>query len=322
MGPGGRVRFPAVADLFYPGSPGELREAVESLLAGALSGAAATAPKAPPSTPPKAPLAANAAQAPKAPKARRAPKAIIAPHAGYAYSGPIAASAFAALAPTLAPEPGAPRRIVLLGPAHRVPVRGLALPGVEAMATPLGLVDLDEEAVAAVAALPQVRVSPEAHEEEHSLEVELPFLQVLLPRWLVLPLVVGSAAPDEVAEVLERVWGGPETTIVISSDLSHYLPAAEAERTDRETAERILALDGPLAPERACGAAPINGLLLAARRAGLAPELLDLRHSGDTAGDRTRVVGYGAFGFYPRPAELRPGAGTAWAQAEMAGGDA
>ena len=255
------VRRPAVAGMFYPGAPSELRSTVEELLRGV--------------QPERGPV----------------PKAVIAPHAGYVYSGPIAAVAFQALA-------GQPlKRVVVLGPAHRVPVRGLALPGTDAFATPLGEVPVDAEGAAAVSDLPQVTTFPEAHAPEHSLEVELPFLQVLFPGVAVLPIVVGDADGEEVAEVLDRVWGGPETAVVISSDLSHYLPYDVARRVDRETAEEILALEGPLHSRQACGAYPINGLLVAARRRGMAPRLLDLRNSGDTAGDRGRVVGYGAFAF-------------------------
>ena len=261
------IRPPAVAGAFYPDDPGELRETVEGLLA--------------------------AAPRPAGPR----PKAVIAPHAGYVYSGPIAATAFTALAAGSGRCAAAIRRVVLLGPAHRVPVDGLALPGAAAFETPLGAVEVDQEAVEAVASLPQVVESPAAHAPEHSLEVELPFLQVLLPEARLLPLVVGDAAGPEVAEVLERVWGGPETAIVISSDLSHYLPYDVARRIDEETARQILDLAPPVDPRRACGARPIDGLLAAARRRGLAPELLDLRSSGDTAGDRRQVVGYGAFAF-------------------------
>jgi MEMO1 family protein len=278
-----RVRPAAVAGLFYPDDPVALRSTVVSLLAARPRGAAGT-------------------------PARRPPKAVIAPHAGYSYSGPIAASAFAALAPGAASAAGtgssagdasAPglRRVVLLGPSHHVPLRGLGLPGAERFATPLGMVPLDLEAAAAVDRLPQVAVRPDAHAAEHSLEVELPFLQVVLGPFELLPLVVGQAGAEEVAEVLEMVWGGDGTVLVISSDLSHYLPAATAERVDRETAAQILALAGPLTSRQACGAVPINGLLTAARRQSLVPRQLDLRHSGDTSGDRTRVVGYGAWAF-------------------------
>jgi AmmeMemoRadiSam system protein B len=220
-------------------------------------------------------------------------KAVIAPHAGYVYSGPTAAAAFGAFAADAASI----RRIVLLGPAHRVAVRGLAVPSAEVFATPLGRIRLDLTLVARVAELPQVAVSDRAHALEHSLEVELPFLQRLLPSFQLLPLVVGDASAEEVAEVLEAVWGGEETRIVVSSDLSHYHPYDHARRLDRQTADRILALEPPIAYDRACGAGPINGLLTVARRRGLEARLVDLRNSGDTAGDRDQVVGYGAFSF-------------------------
>jgi AmmeMemoRadiSam system protein B len=221
------------------------------------------------------------------------PKALIVPHAGYIYSGPIAASAYALLQPLHATI----RRVVLLGPVHRVWVQGLALPGVEAFATPLGEVILDQAGIAAIADLPQVSVSSAAHAEEHSLEVHLPFLQSVLDDFSLIPLAVGGASPEAVAEVLDRLWGGDETLIVISSDLSHFLPYAEARQHDSATANAILKLRTDLVGEQACGAYPINGLLLAAQRRGLKPQLLDLRNSGDTAGSRDRVVGYGSFAF-------------------------
>lgn len=221
------------------------------------------------------------------------PKAMIVPHAGYIYSGPIAATAYALLAPLR----DVIRRVVLLGPVHRVWVQGLALPGVAAFETPLGRVKLDEDGIAAIADMPQVGVSVAAHADEHSLEVHLPFLQTVLGDFSLIPLAVGGATPSQVADVLERLWGGDETLIVISSDLSHFLPYAEAKRVDQATAEAILALDAHLVGEQACGAFPINGLLLAAQRRELVPHLLDMRNSGDTAGDRNRVVGYGAFAF-------------------------
>jgi AmmeMemoRadiSam system protein B len=255
------IRPAAVAGLFYPESPARLQGDVDRFLAEATV------------------------------RPRPTPKAIIAPHAGYVYSGAIAGSAFRALA-------GLPvRRVVLLGPSHRVAFAGIALPGAQAFATPLGTVPVDADLVAAVAGLPGVFPYPEAHAEEHALEVELPFLQRLLGDFTMLPLVVGEAGAAAVAAVLDAVWGGEETAIVVSSDLSHYLPAPQAERVDRQTAESILRLSGPLDPFQACGAQPINGLLAVAERRGLLPELLDLRHSGDTAGDRRRVVGYGAFAF-------------------------
>lgn len=256
------LRPPAVAGLFYPGSPDALAQEVQRLLAAARP-------------------------------AEYSPKALIAPHAGYVYSGAIAASAYAVL------RQAAPyiRRVVLLGPTHRVAVRGLSLPAAEAFATPLGNVALDRAAAQAIADLPQVSVSPEAHAQEHALEVQLPFLQTVLPDFKLLPLAVGMATPEEVAEVLERLWGGAETLIVISSDLSHYLPYAQAQAMDRATVQDILQLHGPLSHEQACGGTPINGLLLAARKHHLTAHLLDLRNSGDTAGPRDGVVGYAALAF-------------------------
>lgn len=268
------IRPPAVAGSFYPAAPGELRGIVEALLAQA---ARSDRPEAPPSV-------------------RPVPKALVAPHAGYVYSGPVAASAFS----TLTAAASSIRRVVLLGPAHRVAIAGLALPGDDAFATPLGTVPVDAAAVAAVAGLPQVAVDRRAHAPEHSLEVELPFLQLLLDDFQLLPLVVGEATADEVAEVLDRVWGGDETAIVISSDLSHYLPYETAREVDGETAREILRLEGSVDPRRACGAYPLNGFLQAAKRRGLLPRQLDLRSSGDTAGDRRQVVGYGAFAFHER----------------------
>jgi MEMO1 family protein len=264
MAASARARLPAVAGTFYPGTSDALRSAVEKLLDGA------ERPTGPP------------------------PKAVIAPHAGYIYSGPVAASAFAAVAAAARTV----TRVVLLGPSHFVPLRGLGLPDSDRFLTPLGEVLLEPEGSRAAIRMPQVRVHPEAHVQEHSLEVELPFLQVLVDRFKLVPLVVGEANAESVAEVLDALWGGPETLIVISSDLSHYLSWEQARAIDRETADEILALGGPLDPRRACGARPISGLLLAARRRGMTAELLDLRNSGDTAGDRGRVVGYGAFAFH------------------------
>ena len=222
-----------------------------------------------------------------------APKAIIAPHAGYMYSGPIAASAYARLSSLR----GAVRRVVLVGPAHRVYVRGAAIPAVRAFASPLGEVALDGEALARLRALPFVEVSDRAHALEHSLEVHVPFLQAVLGEFTLVPVVVGDASPGEVAALLDAVWGGAETLVVVSSDLSHYLPYDQARERDGGTVRAILGLRPELVPDEACGAAPINGLIEVARRRGLAAELIDLRNSGDTAGDRERVVGYAAFAF-------------------------
>ena len=258
------IRPAAVAGMFYPDNPAELEHVVAGLLANAKRDGAAPVPK-----------------------------ALIVPHAGYIYSGPVAASAYARLE-TLR---GRIRRVVLLGPTHRVYVRGLALPDAERFATPLGDVALDRAGMQAIAGLPQVITSAAAHQMEHSLEVQLPFLQQALGEFTLLPLAVGEATAAEVAEVLETVWGGDETLIVISSDLSHFLPDALARKVDGGTVNAILALNAHLNHEQACGATPVNGLLLAARKHGLHPVALDVRNSSDTAGEPDRVVGYAAFAF-------------------------
>jgi AmmeMemoRadiSam system protein B len=221
------------------------------------------------------------------------PKAIIVPHAGYIYSGQTAARAYARLIPARKTI----KRVVLLGPVHRVPVRGLALPGVDAFATPLGEIELDQTAIASIAHLNQVVVSAGAHALEHSLEVQLPFLQTVLDDFKLVPLAVGDATPAEVAEVLDNLWGGPETVIVISSDLSHFLPYGMAQTVDQETVQNILNMENTLNHHQACGGTPVNGLVLAAKRHHLKPTLLELCNSGDTAGDKSRVVGYASFMF-------------------------
>jgi AmmeMemoRadiSam system protein B len=190
---------------------------------------------------------------------------------------------------------------VLVGPSHFVPFRGLALPEAGAFATPLGEVPLDSGASARLAALASIPYLNAVHAREHSLEVELPFLQVVLGAFELVPLAVGDASVDEVARALEASWGGGDTLVVASSDLSHYHPYAAACALDRRTAERIEALEPVLGPEDACGCRAVNGLLLAARRRGLAAERLDLRNSGDTAGGRGEVVGYGAWAFGGTP---------------------
>ena len=258
-----QTRPAAVAGMFYPGSSTALARDLRDLLT-------------------------DNAQLP----ASRA-KAIIAPHAGYVYSGPIAARVYAPLGALCKFI----RRVVLLGPTHRVAVNGLAAPSSTAFATPLGVVPVDQEALAVIAHLPQVVISDAAHAVEHSLEVQLPFLQTVLGEFTLVPLAVGRASTAQVAEVLDCLWGGDETLIVISSDLSHYLPYDVARQTDADTARHIVALDPHIDHQQACGATPINGLLLAARRHGLHAQLIDLRNSGDTAGDKSRVVGYGAFTF-------------------------
>lgn len=264
------VRPSAVAGAFYPAQPSALTHTVTALLA----------------------QAQRAAPAPP-----HAPKALIVPHAGYLYAGATAALAYAQLAPAREVI----RRVVLLGPAHRVAVRGLALAGVDAFATPLGDIPIDTAAVASLRPLRQVVQSPAAHAMEHALEVQLPFLQTVLTHFTLVPLVVGDATAHEVAEVLAQVWGGPETLIVISSDLSHFLPDPQARAMDQATTERILALDGPLSTTQACGGIPISGLLLAAGQRGLRAHLLGLCNSGQSTGDPSRVVGYGAFAFEEPP---------------------
>jgi AmmeMemoRadiSam system protein B len=259
----GSIRPAAVAGRFYPAEPGALREEVERDL-----GAVATRPSS------------------------AWPKAVIAPHAGYVYSGPIAASAYALLR-------DAPYgRVVLVGPAHRVPLRGLAASSADAFETPLGLVRLDREGNAAALACPQVRCLDAAHAEEHSLEVQLPFLQCVLGDFELVPLATGEATAGEVADVLDLL-AGEDTLVVISSDLSHYNDYATARRLDRETTHAIEALDhAALGWESACGRVGISGMLLRARRHGLRVQTLDLRNSGDTAGPRDHVVGYGAWAFW------------------------
>jgi len=222
------------------------------------------------------------------------PKALIAPHAGYQYSGTTAAAAYA----RLAPWGDCIDRVILLGPAHRVSLRGLALPDTGAFATPLGWVNIDQEAVARLGDLMQVSVNGAAHTFEHSLEVHLPFLQAVLDQFSLVPLVVGQAGVEEVATVIDRLWDGERTLIVISSDLSHFLPYTAAHEVDQQTCRAILDFNSRLSPEQACGAYPMNGFLLSAHRHGLVPELIKQCNSGDTAGDRERVVGYAAFAFY------------------------
>lgn len=222
------------------------------------------------------------------------PKAVIAPHAGYIYSGPVAAYAYDALTPAR----GIVKRVVLLGPVHRVPVRGLALPDAEAFETPLGRIAIDPAARAALAELPQVVVNGRAHALEHSLEVQLPFLQRVLGEFTLVPLAVGDANVGEVGEVIERLWGGPETLIVVSTDLSHYHAYGDATRIDAETLSRIEAFATDIHHEQACGATPLNGLLGIARAKGMTIRRLMACNSGDTAGGRDQVVGYSAFALF------------------------
>jgi AmmeMemoRadiSam system protein B len=257
------VRTPAVAGRFYPADGRELRGMVQGFL-----------------------KAATVAGPP--------PKALIAPHAGYVYSGPIAASAYHLLAPAR----DTIRRVVLVGPSHRVRFRGIAITQADGYATPLGNLAIDRAALRKILDLPFVGLLDQAHAEEHSLEVHLPFLMEVLGEFELVPLVAGDATPEEVAEVLERLWGGPETLIVISSDLSHYHDYATAQQMDQATSLAIEQLrPEQIGYESACGRVPVNGLLCLARRRGLKAKTIDLRNSGDTAGPKDRVVGYGAYVF-------------------------
>ncbi len=258
-----RIRKPAVAGMFYPANPKQLHVMVQDYLGSFRP-------------------------------AEEAPKAIIVPHAGYIYSGPVAATAYVHLASAR----DVIRRIVLLGPSHRVPLSGLALSSADYFETPLGRIALNREAMDTLKTLPQVQVLDAAHAMEHSLEVHLPFLQEILGDFSLVPIVVGDATPPEVGEVLERLWDGPETRFVISSDLSHYHDYNTARRMDQATSRAIETLrPEDIGYEDACGRNPVNGLLRVAQQHGLRAKTLDLRNSGDTAGPRDQVVGYGAYAF-------------------------
>ena len=254
------AREAAVAGQFYPGSAAELERDVDALLRAA------------------------ATEAP-------CPKVIVAPHAGYIYSGSIAAEVYARL------RQGGERisRVVLLGPSHRVGFRGIAASSAGHFRTPLGDIPIDRDALDAIAALPGVVQRDDAHALEHSLEVHLPFLQRSLGSFGLVPLVVGDAAAAEVAAVIDALWGGPETLLVISSDLSHFLPYQDARSKDLGTARKIESLEADLTGDQACGCRPLNGLLTVLKRRGLAIERVDVKNSGDTAGNLDRVVGYGAW---------------------------
>ena len=257
------IRPPAVAGSFYPAEPSTLRAMIATYLQ-----------EASPSGPP--------------------PKAIIAPHAGYIYSGPIAASAYVHLVTVRKTI----SRVVLLGPAHWVALRGLAASSAEAFATPLGVIPVDRQALDRILVLPQVHVLDAAHTRDHCLEVHLPFLQEVLGEFSLVPLVVGETTAEEVGEVLEVLWGGPETLLLISSDLSHYYDYATAKRLDEAVSRAIEALrPEDIQDEQACGHYPIKGLLHAAHKHGLQARTVDLRNSGDTAGPRDEVVGYGTYIF-------------------------
>lgn len=257
------VRPAAVAGTFYPDAPATLGRTVDDLLANAAAPPAGT------------PVA----------------KALIAPHAGYLYSGPIAASAFAPLNGRSEIE-----RVVLIGPSHHVAFEGIATTAASGFATPLGVVPVDRAAMEKCEQCPHVHRFDRAHAAEHSLEVELPFLQQTLGRFTIVPLVTGDADDATVAAVLATLWGGPETLVVVSSDLSHYYDYATAQALDRHTAEAITGFaPRMIRPEHACGRVAIRGLLHHLGGSQAVATTLDLRNSGDTAGARDRVVGYGAF---------------------------
>jgi MEMO1 family protein len=260
-----RVRPTAVAGAFYPQASRTLRQMLRQSFDAA---------------------------APDEPVDSQIPKAIVVPHAGYQYSGPIAASAYARLAAARSTI----RRVVLAGPSHRVWLHGLGVSSADAFETPLGLVPIDADLRTRALGLPGVHIDDAAHAYEHSLEVQLPFLQTVLDEFALLPLVVGEATTEQVATVLEECWGGPETLVVISTDLSHYHRYDDAVALDAGTAAAIVGLrPAEIGDSSACGSRPLRGLLQVARQRRLAVEQLDLRNSGDTAGDRNRVVGYGAF---------------------------
>ncbi len=262
------IRAPAVAGLFYAADATELRDSVVDYLDQASV---------------------------RLVNVDHPVKAVIAPHAGYVYSGPIAANAYRqlqAIANTI-------KRVILLGPCHRVSLKGIASSSATHFATPLGNIAIDRDLINQLETLPQVNCVNAAHDLEHSLEVHLPFLQVILDEFTLVPLVVGDCPADEVAQALEMVWGGDETIIVVSSDLSHFHDYQTAQQIDKQTSQAIEQLKPEnISPEGACGRYPINGLLTLAREIGLHVTTLDVRNSGDTAGDKSRVVGYGAYALY------------------------
>ena len=254
-------RKPAVAGRFYPAHPQQLHQLVAQYLNDA------------------------------APDGK-VPKAMIVPHAGYIYSGPVAATAYARLKPAAATI----HRVVLIGPSHRVAFRGLAVSRTHAYSTPLGDVEVDRAAIEELLKLPFVEYIEQAHTLEHSLEVHLPFLQEVLQQFTLVPIVAGDASPEQVCQMLDLLWGGEETLLVISSDLSHYHDYATAKRLDQATSHLIEQLQyEEICGEAACGKVPVNGLLKLLRQKGLSIKTIDLRNSGDTAGDKQQVVGYGAY---------------------------
>ncbi|UOA09108.1 AmmeMemoRadiSam system protein B [Methylobacter sp. S3L5C] len=254
-------RQPAVAGTFYPSNPIQLHQMLDNYLNEAETSA-------------------------------KIPKAIIVPHAGYIYSGPIAATAYA----RLKKAHDLITRVVIIGPSHRVAFKGLAVSKAQAFITPLGSITVDQKAVELIAKLPFVDYLEEAHTHEHSLEVHLPFLQEMLDDFTIVPIVAGDASPEQVSQVIDTLWGGNETLIVISSDLSHYHDYAVAKQLDKGTSQIIEHLQYErLTDGSACGKVPVSGLLKLAREKSLTIKTVDLRNSGDTAGDKNRVVGYGAY---------------------------
>ncbi len=269
------IRPPAVAGLFYPGDVDSLRQELGRCLNA---------------VPPAPIFLASSVKG----SSQGILKAVIVPHAGYIYSGETAGCAYSAIAA----RAKIITRVVVLGPTHRVSIRGVAVSSADYFATPLGQIPLDRVAIDALTDLPQIVVSDAAHEQEHSLEVQLPFLQAVLGKFSLVPLAVGQSSTLEVANVIDLLWGGDETLIVASSDLSHYHAYIDAQRMDGHTAEHILKLELLTSFEQACGALPINGLLHVAKQRGLSITRLAQCNSGDTAGDKVRVVGYASFGLY------------------------
>lgn len=260
------VRQPAVAGYFYPQDPLILKKTVQDLLD-------------------------------QAPVHKPIPKAILVPHAGYVYSGAIAASAYA----SLRDKKDSITKIVLLGPAHRLYFKGIAYDPVDKFSTPLGEIEQDKELLTQILDLPYVYSLPEAHQNEHCLEVQLPFCQMVFRKFKILPLVIGETNPNDVAQLLTRIWGSDDTLIVISSDLSHYLPYHVAQREDQKTCISIDTLNcEEIHHDAACGYFPLRGFLYFARQNHVYGRLLDLRNSGDTAGDKESVVGYAAYHFYQK----------------------
>lgn len=262
------IRKPAVAGTFYPASPDELRNMVREMLAKSQSTTMATIN----------------------------PRAIIVPHAGYIYSGIVAAHAYGCIREFA----GRITQVAILGPAHRVALRGMALSPAEFFQTPLGNIPVDQEACAKLASYPQVTMDEEAHEYEHSLEVQLPFLQELLGDFKLVPIVVGETSPEDVYTVLSyfsnNISGDKNTLIVISTDLSHFESYEMASSHDRKTSQAIEELKYEnINSGDACGRNPLNGLLYFAREKNLHMQKLALQNSGDSTGDHDRVVGYGAY---------------------------